>query len=62
MYITITDILGKKRIDLAYPIQGKEAAVVSMFSDNVQYWLKEPMKILLKTGKEMTLERGVIYG
>ena len=59
MYITINDVVGEKRIDLAYPIQGKEAAVVSMFSDNVQYWLKEPMKILLKTGKETTLSKGV---
>ena len=36
MYITITDIIGEKTIDLVYPIQGKEIAVVSMFSDNVQ--------------------------
>ena len=55
MYITINDIIGKKTIDLSYPIQGKdrpcrprwqgpamrsaEIAVVSMLSDNVQYWL-----------------------
>ena len=45
MYITINDVIGEKRIDLSYPIhptagQGearKEIAVVSMFSDNVQY-------------------------
>ena len=37
MYITITDIIGKKRIDLAYLIRGKEVTVVSMFSDNVKY-------------------------
>ena len=37
MYITINDIIGKKTIDLYYPIWGKEIAVVSMLSDNVQY-------------------------
>ena len=59
MHITINNIIGEKIIDLAYPIQGKEAVVVSMFSDNVQYWLKEPIKILLKTDKETTLSKGV---
>ena len=48
MYITINDIIGEKRIDLSYPIRSgreslgtcsAEVAVVSMFSDNVQYWL-----------------------
>ena len=39
MYITINDIIGKKRINLSYPIKGKEITVVSMLSDNVQYWL-----------------------
>ena len=41
MYITITHVVGEKRIDLAYPIQNldssKEVAVVSMFSENFQY-------------------------
>ena len=57
MYITIDDIIGEKRIDLSYPIEDREAlalaphsaggphlaeiAVVSMFSDNVQYWSME---------------------
>ena len=63
MYITINDIIGEKRIDLSYPIyninQRKEIAVVSMFSDNAQYLLKGPMKILLKTGKETILTKGV---
>ena len=36
MYIIITEIVREKRIDLAYSIWGKEVAVVSMFSDNVQ--------------------------
>ena len=30
-----------------------------MFSDNVQYWLKEPMKLLLKMGEEKKLSKGV---
>ena len=59
MYITIYDIIGEKRIDLVYSIQNKEVAVVIMLSDNVQYWLMEPMKILLKTGEEMELTKGV---
>ena len=41
MYITINGIIGKKAIDLYYPIQnfdsGREVAVIRMLSDNVQY-------------------------
>ena len=59
MYITINDIIGEKKIDLSYPIQGKEVAVVIMPSDNVQYLLKESMKIKLKTGKDVALKKGV---
>ena len=59
MYVTIADIMGEKRIDLAYPVQGEEVAVVSVFGDNVQYWLKEPMKVLLKTDEEKELSKGV---
>ena len=40
MYIMITDIVREKRIDLAYLMQGKEVAIISMFSDNVQYQIK----------------------
>ena len=47
MYIMINDIKGEKMIDLSYPIRnfgctagcGKEIAVVSLFSRNVQYWV-----------------------
>ena len=42
MYITITEVIGEKRIDLAYPIRGKEVAVVSVFSNNIKYEFKEP--------------------
>ena len=67
MYITINDIIGKKTIDLSYPIQGKEAlgpcsmeiAVVSMLSDNVQYWLRGSIEVLLETGKKVVLNKGV---
>ena len=37
-----------------------EIAVVSMFSDNVQYRLKGLMKVLLETGKETMLTK-VVY-
>ena len=35
--MSITNIVGQKGIDLAYPIKGNEVAVVSVFSDNNQY-------------------------
>ena len=41
MYSTINAIIGEKRIYLFYPIKGKgkgkDIAVVSMLSDNIQY-------------------------
>ena len=49
MYITITDIIGEKRIDLAYPIRGEEVAVVSVFSDNIQYEFTKPWTIDLES-------------
>ena len=58
MYITINDV--EKRIDLSYPISsGREIAVITMLSDNVQYLLKESMKIRLKSGEDMALKKGV---
>ena len=60
MYITINDIIGKKRIDLSYPIcSGKEIAVISMFSNNVQYWLQGTIEVLLKMGKKIVLNKAV---
>ena len=59
MYITINDIIGEKRIDLSYPIKGKEIAVISMLSSNVQYWLQGSIKVLLKMGKKIVLNKGV---
>ena len=57
--MTITNVMGEKRINLAYPIQGKEVAIVSMFSNNIQYWKREPAKILLITSKQKQLLEGV---
>ena len=59
MYVTINDIIGEKRIDLSYPIKGKDIAVVSMFSNNVLYWLQVPIEVLLETGKKVVLNKGV---
>ena len=59
MYITINDIIGEKRINLSYPIKGKDIAVISMLSDNVQYWLQGSTEVLLKTGKKIVLNKGV---
>ena len=59
MYITINDIIGEKRIDLSYPIKGKDIAVVCMVSDNVQYWLQGSIEVLLKMGKKIVLNKGV---
>ena len=58
MYITINDVIGKARIDLSYPIKGKEVAVVSMFSNNTQIWLQRSIEVLLKTGKKIVLMKG----
>ena len=63
MYITINDIICSKRIDLSYPIKVRggsaEITVVSMFSNNVQYWLQGSIEVLLKTGKKIVLNKGV---
>ena len=47
MYIMIDNIIGERTIDLDYWIQGKEVAVVNMFSDNIQYWIRKPLKVML---------------
>ena len=61
MYITINDVIGEKTIDLSYPIlSGKKITVNSMFSYSVQYLLKEPMKLALKTGEDVELKKGYI--
>ena len=61
MYITINDIKGEKRIDLSYPIYPKkEIEVVSMHSNNAQYWLQGPIEVLSVTGKKIVLNK-VVY-
>ena len=61
MYITINDIKGEKRIDLSYPIYSKKGiAVVSMHSNNAQYWLQGPIEVLSITGKKIVLNK-VVY-
>ena len=60
MYITINGIKGEKRIDLSYPIYPKkEIAVVSMHSNNAQYWLQGPIEVLSITGKKIVLNKAV---
>ena len=56
MYITIDDVVGKRRIDLSYLIKNfdssKEVAVVTVFSENVQYEFTEPWMIELELGNK----------
>ena len=60
MYITINDIKGEKTIDLSYPINPrKEIAVLSMHSNNAQYWLQGAIEVLSKTGKKIVLNKVV---
>ena len=50
MYITINSIIGEKRIDLSFSIHSfntrKEIAVISVFSDNIQYEVVKPHTIV----------------
>ena len=63
MFITINDIIGEARIDLSYPIRSnKKIAVVSMHSNNVQYWLQGAIEVMLETGKKIVLNKGVYMG
>ena len=67
MYIMINDVIGKKTIDLSYPIYPnarrgeakKEIAVVSMFSNKSQILLQKSMEVLLYMGKKIVLDKGV---
>ena len=59
-YITINDIIDSKTIDLSYPIHsGMEITVVSMLSNNVQYWLQGSIDVLFKTVKKIVLNKAV---
>ena len=44
---------------LAVGPRSAEIAVVSMLSDNVQCWLQGHLKVQLKSGKEIMLNKGV---
>ena len=63
MYITIDGIKGEKTIYLSYPIhsfkQRKEIAVISVFSDNIQYEVVKPHTIInnLLGDKKLILSR-----
>ena len=62
MYITIDDVIGEKTIDLSYPIQNfnssKEVAVISMFSDNIQYKVTETFNLKLMDNSEKQILNG----
>ena len=49
MYVKIDNIIGEKTINLDYPIPGKEAAVFSVFGDNIRYEFTKPWTIELKS-------------
>ena len=61
MCITINNVVGEKRINLSYSIwnfdSSKEVAVISMLSDNVQYEMKEPLKLKLIEGYEKQVQK-----
>ena len=56
MYITNNDVIGEKTINLSYPILNcesrKEIAVISILSNNLQYEIKEPLKLKFMGGGE----------
>ena len=62
MYMTIDDVIGEKTIDLSYPIQNfnsiKEVAVVSMFSNNIQYKVTETFNLKLIDNSEKQISNG----
>ena len=58
MYMTATDVVGEKRIDLAYPVWGKEVAIISMFCDNIQYQIMESLNVLLIRMRKSCCQKG----
>ena len=59
MYITINNTIGEKTTDLSYPIKSrKEIAVISMFSDNVQYEMTEPLVLKLMGNDKKQVQNG----
>ena len=54
MYITINDIKGEKRIDLSYSINSnKEIAIVSLFSDIIQYKILKLHSVMDSDSKKL---------
>ena len=57
MYIMINDVIGEKTIDLSYPIwnfsSSKEITVISMLSENTQYEMTKPLKLVDGSEKEV---------
>ena len=62
MYITIDDVIGEKTIHLSYPIPNfdfsKDFAVISMFSDNIQYKVTETFNLKLIDNSEKQILNG----
>ena len=62
VYITINNVIGKKRINLSNPIQNydssKEVAVVRMFSDNIRYAITKTLEFKLIGGSEKQILNG----
>ena len=46
MYVKINNVIGEKKINLTYSVKNldssKEVAIISVFSDNVQYKFMKP--------------------
>ena len=62
MHITIIDAVGEKRVNLEFLIWGKEVAVISMFSDNIQYQMRESLNLLLIMNEEKLLPKRKFMG
>ena len=55
MYVKINDIVDGKTVYLAYPVRGKEVAIVSMFSENIRYKFTEPWTIELGSRNKLVM-------
>ena len=64
MYITINDVIGKKTINLTYPIylRPAEIAVISVFSDNVQYEITKETTVSFGEVEVKKLPKGFYWG
>ena len=54
--------MGKRRNDLAYSIWGKEVAVISRLSDNIQHQVKERLNVLLVINEEKLMPKEKFTG